>query len=211
MNWKYKHFYQERTYAAPRDVVLEAARTFMTGVSLDGRLQIHPKGFTAEGYSFAHQATAHLRVQPTAEGTKVSLDLFVSRAGATGFMLFDVGGYYNIQIRKWLDGIQWSIHQKLSPSQVGLSSATHACGEQRRCSVVQWLPGVHRRDVRSLFSDYGHQCGSRASFRKPASVWQRRHIGYARTRGEAHVCADFIVWGFSSLEDDAEAQTIIGL
>jgi hypothetical protein len=34
-------------------------------------------------------------------------------------MLFDVGGYYNIQIRKWLDGIQWSIHQKLTPSQVG--------------------------------------------------------------------------------------------
>ena len=29
-------------------------------------------------------------------------------------MLFDVGGYYNIQIRKWLDGIQWSIHQKLT-------------------------------------------------------------------------------------------------
>ncbi len=29
-------------------------------------------------------------------------------------MLFDVGGYYNIQIRKWLDGIQWSLHQKLT-------------------------------------------------------------------------------------------------
>jgi hypothetical protein len=28
--------------------------------------------------------------------------------------LFDAGGYYNIQIRKWLDGIQWSIHQKLT-------------------------------------------------------------------------------------------------
>ena len=31
-------------------------------------------------------------------------------------MLFDVGGYYNIQIRKWLDGIQWSLHQKLTGS-----------------------------------------------------------------------------------------------
>src|SRR5258708_11485029 len=29
-------------------------------------------------------------------------------------MLFDVGGYYNIQIRKWIDGIQWSLHQKLT-------------------------------------------------------------------------------------------------
>jgi hypothetical protein len=32
-------------------------------------------------------------------------------------MLFDVGGYYNIQIRKWLDGIQWTIHQKVTPSE----------------------------------------------------------------------------------------------
>ena len=118
MNWKYKHFYQERIYAAPRDVVLEAAHAFMTD-SLGWTIADSPEGFTAEGYSFAHQATANLRVQPAAEGTKVSLDLSVSRAGATGFMLFDVGGYYNTQIRKWLDGIQWSIHQKLSPSQVG--------------------------------------------------------------------------------------------
>jgi hypothetical protein len=27
-------------------------------------------------------------------------------------MLFDLGGYYSIQIRKWLDGIQWAIHQQ---------------------------------------------------------------------------------------------------
>jgi hypothetical protein len=40
--------------------------------------------------------------------------LAVERAGWRGFMLFDVGGYYNIQIRKWLDGIQWSLHQKLT-------------------------------------------------------------------------------------------------
>jgi hypothetical protein len=33
----------------------------------------------------------------------------VERAGWRGFMLVDVGGYYNIQIRKWLDGIQWSL------------------------------------------------------------------------------------------------------
>jgi hypothetical protein len=31
-------------------------------------------------------------------------------------MLFDVGGYYNIQIRHWLDGVQWSLHQKLTGS-----------------------------------------------------------------------------------------------
>ena len=42
------------------------------------------------------------------------MELLVERAGWRGFMLFDVGGYYNIQIRKWLDGIQWSLHQKLT-------------------------------------------------------------------------------------------------
>jgi hypothetical protein len=29
-------------------------------------------------------------------------------------MLWDVGGYYNIQIRKWFEGIQWLIHQRLA-------------------------------------------------------------------------------------------------
>ena len=29
-------------------------------------------------------------------------------------MLVDVGGYYNIQVRKWLDGVQWSLQQKLT-------------------------------------------------------------------------------------------------
>src|SRR5262249_42232326 len=30
----------------------------------------------------------------------------------SGFIVFDVGGYYGIQIRKWLDGIQWTLHQQ---------------------------------------------------------------------------------------------------
>ena len=46
----------------------------------------------------------------------MAVELLVERAGWRGFMLFDVGGYYNIQIRKWLDGIQWSLHQKLTGS-----------------------------------------------------------------------------------------------
>jgi hypothetical protein len=46
----------------------------------------------------------------------VAVELLVERAGWRGFMLFDVGGYYNIQIRKWLDGVQWSLHQKLTGS-----------------------------------------------------------------------------------------------
>ena len=121
MDWKYKHFHQERVFAAPRDVVTEAARTFMAE-SLGWQVTNTPDGFTAQGYSFSHRAIANLGIQSAAggasleSGTRVAVELLVERAGWRGFMLFDVGGYYNIQIRKWLDGIQWSLHQKLTGS-----------------------------------------------------------------------------------------------
>src|SRR6266566_5606823 len=119
MDWKYKHFHQDRVFPAPRDVVTEAARTFMAE-SLGWKIKDTSEGFTAEGYSFSHKSIAHLQIQtaaagPSAEsGTRVAVDLLVERAAWRGYMLFDVGGYYNIQIRKWLDGIQWSLHQKLT-------------------------------------------------------------------------------------------------
>src|SRR5882724_13171793 len=119
MDWKYKHFYQERVFSAPRDLVTEAARTFMSE-SLGWQITDTPDGFTAQGYSFSHRAIANLHIQSAVggtsseSGTKVAVELLVERAGWRGYMLFDVGGYYNIQIRKWLDGVQWSIHQKLT-------------------------------------------------------------------------------------------------
>ena|SRR5436190_1160866 len=115
MDWKYKHFHQERAYPAPRELVFEAARTFMAE-SLGWQVTDTPEGFTAQGYSFLHRAIANLHLQSAANGTRVAVELLVERASSRGFMLFDVGGYYNIQIRKWLDGIQWSIHQKLTGS-----------------------------------------------------------------------------------------------
>jgi len=90
--------------------------------SLGWRVTDTSDGFTAEGYSFSHRAIANLRIQAAAggasseSGTRVAVELLVERAGWRGYMLFDAGGYYNIQIRKWLDGIQWSIHQKLTGS-----------------------------------------------------------------------------------------------
>jgi len=127
MDWKYKHFHQERAFPAPRDLVTEAVRTFMAE-SLGWQITNTPDGFTAQGYSFSHRAIANLRIQSAAggasseggasteTGTTVAVELLVERAGWRGFMLFDVGGYYNIQVRKWLDGIQWSVHQKLTGS-----------------------------------------------------------------------------------------------
>ena len=116
MDWKYKHFRQERVFGGPRDLVIEAARAYMTQ-SLGWKISETAEGFDAEGSSFAHQATANVSFHSVAEGTRLIIDLAVSRAGSSGFMLFDVGGYYNIQIRKWLDGIQWTIHQKVTPSE----------------------------------------------------------------------------------------------
>jgi hypothetical protein len=113
MDWKYKHFHQERVFPAPRDLVMEAARTFM-GESLGWQITDTPDGFNAQGYSFSHRAIANLHIQTAAAGTKVAIELLVERASSQGFMLFDVGGYYSIQMRKWLDGIQWAIHQKLT-------------------------------------------------------------------------------------------------
>jgi hypothetical protein len=115
MDWKYKHFHQERVFPAPRDVVFEAARTFMAE-SLGWQITDTPDGFTAQGNSFSHRAIANFQIQSAGDGTKVAVELLVERAGWRGFMLFDVGGYYNIQIRKWLDGVQWSLHQKLTGS-----------------------------------------------------------------------------------------------
>jgi len=121
MDWKYKHFHQARVFPAPRDLVTEAARTFMAE-SLGWQVTNTPDGFTAQGYSFSHRGIANLHIQSAAggasseSGTRVAVELLVERAGWRGYMLFDVGGYYNIQIRKWLDGIQWSIHQKLTGS-----------------------------------------------------------------------------------------------
>jgi len=113
MDWKYKHFHQERVFPAPRDVVTQAARTFMAE-SLGWQITDTADGFTAQGYSFTHRAIANLQFQSAAGGTKVAIELLVERTGWRGYMLFDVGAYYNIQIRRWLDGIQWVLHQELT-------------------------------------------------------------------------------------------------
>ena len=116
MDWKYKHFHQERFFPAAPEIVFQSARSFMRE-SLGWETTDSADGFSASGSSFSHAATAKVSVQAAGGGTKMEIDLYVARAGPTGFMLFDVGGYYNIQIRKWFDGIQWILHQNLSGAQ----------------------------------------------------------------------------------------------
>ncbi len=117
MDWKYKHFHQERTFEAPRDLVAEAARKYFVE-SLGWQITKEADGFNAEGYGFSHKCIARLQFPSDANATKVVIDLSVSRAGGRGFMLFDVGGYYNIQMRHWLDGTQANLHTILTPQSI---------------------------------------------------------------------------------------------
>ena len=117
MDFKYKHFHQQRLYPGPREEVFDRARAVMAesvGWTIAGETL---EGFTAQGSSFGHAGVANVHIHSTGGGTLVDVALRVERAGFSGFMLFDVGGYYNIQIRKWLNAIQTSVHQQPATDQ----------------------------------------------------------------------------------------------
>jgi hypothetical protein len=103
MDWKYKHFDQEAIFKALPGSVLEAARASVAG-SLEA-IEDTPGGFVARGYGAWHAEIATLRVTPVPEGTKVAVELLVERAAMRGYMLFDIGGYYNGQIDQWFSSI----------------------------------------------------------------------------------------------------------
>ena len=103
MDWKYKHFNHEATFGALGGDVLEAAR-IVVNESL-GSIENTADGFIARGDSAWHAAIATFHITPAPEGTRLTVELLVERAAMRGYMLFDVGGYYNIQIDKWFTGI----------------------------------------------------------------------------------------------------------
>jgi hypothetical protein len=112
MDFEYKHFHQQRLYAASREELFNSARAVMAesvGWTVTNETS---DGFSVEGSSFGHAGIATIQIRSTGGGTLVDVELRVERAGFSGFMLFDVGGYYNIQIRKWLNAIQASLHQQ---------------------------------------------------------------------------------------------------
>ena len=103
MDWKYKHFNQEAIFKVSRESVLEAARA-VVAESL-GEIGDTTDGFVARGYGAWHAEIATFHIMPTSDGTKVAVELLVERAAMRGYMLFDVGGYYNGQIDKWFTSI----------------------------------------------------------------------------------------------------------
>jgi len=129
MDWKNKRFGREAVFEAQRELVFEAARSFAAESLVGWQITDTADGFTARGHSASHATTAEFRIEPAPFGTKVAVTLLVERAGSLGFMLFDVGGYYDGQLRKWLEGIQWHLHQRLAPA-TRLESA-----EQRKQAI----------------------------------------------------------------------------
>jgi hypothetical protein len=125
MDWKNKRFDGEAIFQVQRDLVLEAARSFAAESLAGWQITDAADGFEARGHSGSHAATAKFRVEPAPFGTKVAVTLLVERAGSLGFMLFDVGGYYDGQIRKWMEGIQRHLHQELT-SEAGQESSEQA-------------------------------------------------------------------------------------
>jgi hypothetical protein len=141
MDWKYKHFNQEAIFKASRDSVLEAARA-VVAESLGG-IEDTTDGFVARGYGAWHGEIATFHITATPEGTKVVVELLVKRAAMRGYMLVDIGGYYNGQIDKWFSGIT----QRLggAQGQILVSKTTSSSKVQRGCLIgclVYLLVGV---------------------------------------------------------------------
>lgn len=113
MDWKYKHYNLEKEFQAHPEDVLKAARLFVSE-TLQWKIVDTDAGFDATGTSFAHATIARFRVTPTVGGTRLRVEFLVERASSLGFMLFDVGGYYSRQLRKWNEGICWYLNEDRS-------------------------------------------------------------------------------------------------
>jgi hypothetical protein len=103
MDWKYKHFNHEAIFKASLEDVLEASRTVVS--ESFGGFEDISDGFTAKGFSGWHSSIATIRLTSTQDGTRLAVELLVERAAMRGYMLVDIGGYYNIQIDKWFTRI----------------------------------------------------------------------------------------------------------
>jgi hypothetical protein len=112
MDWKYKHFTQDTFFHAEPEIVREAVGAFAKDWLADWGISETPDGFEAQGYSGLHLATAKFRVEAAPGGTKVTVEMQVQRASNRGFMLVDIGGFYNGEIRRWLQALPWWVRQK---------------------------------------------------------------------------------------------------
>lgn len=122
MNWKYKQIDREMIFNESPETVVKAARAALAE-SLDGWLFTDTAdGFEAKGNAFAHSETVRFRFLPEENKTKVSVTLFVQRAGSFGFMLFDIGGAYSGQVGKWMENIRRHLQPENIPAPGNISA-----------------------------------------------------------------------------------------
>jgi hypothetical protein len=129
MDWKYKRFYQEAVYAAAPAQVLEAAHIVIAETL--PRIDSTPDGLVARGENAWHDTTATVRAEPAAHGTKLGVELLVERASLWGFMLVDIGGYYDGQLRRWL----FAVARRLEQSPISISKPPISQGCLTGCLV----------------------------------------------------------------------------
>ena len=137
MDWTYKHFKHNAVFNAPVQSVLEAARSVVAGTLTE--IEDTPDGFTGRGFIGWAPTTATVRVASAVTGTQLNVELAVKRATMRGYMLVDVGGYYNAQIDKWFTEIAGRLNG--AGEQTLVSKSTFSYKTQQGCLVgcLFWL------------------------------------------------------------------------
>lgn len=118
MDWKYSHFRRAQRFAQPPEAVLAAARALVAD-ELAWRVTDTPNGFEAQGSSFLHAATARFQIMEADAGATLTIELQVERLSTWGYMLVDIGGYYDGRLRTWFEAIDDRLAGR-TPSPVGL-------------------------------------------------------------------------------------------
>ena len=100
-------FHGDRVVSAAPDAAREAVKA-MAAEELSGfALRETPDGWTGSGILGLHQTDAALTIEPSGTGAKVTIELSVLRSSSTGgYMLYDLGSFYDRHIRKWLADVE---------------------------------------------------------------------------------------------------------
>lgn len=113
MDWKYSHFRQQQTFPEPRETVLRAARQSVAE-GAQWAIADTATGFEAKGYSGFHTAVATFAFAQTGDGATMTVDLRVERASNFGFMLVDIGGYYDGQLGRWIEAVRQRVDDRFA-------------------------------------------------------------------------------------------------
>jgi hypothetical protein len=165
MDWKYKHFNQHATFRAPVPAVLEAARAVLA----EAFEAITPTsdGFVARGRSAWHVSQATFHASSVAEGTQLNVELLVERAAMRGYMLFDVGGYYNSQIDKWFAGVSHRLGVEGEQSLVAKSTSGHTVHRGCLAGCLVWFAAAASLGLLGTALDRALSPASSGSFAGP--------------------------------------------